>query len=217
MTQDPLVIGSLRFRWRLPWLIAVALALLAGPGRGAEPRGGPAGAHRWADLLVAELDRHPLSEAGDLYKFVHQSVFGPAHAITSRAQARKRLEDEMASLATPSAPESPHDRLSYDPPLVRVNLGPYRARGASLDRLVDELMATARTIRPPSGAMGARLAMAREVLIARGRKRLADALDSLAREMRSRGFPARHHSDVYNRSYRPAYRVILAPPGGSPD
>ena len=35
----------------------------------------------------AHLDGHPLAGAEDLYKFLHQAVFGPGHAISNRGAA----------------------------------------------------------------------------------------------------------------------------------
>jgi len=42
----------------------------------------------------AHLDDHPLAGAEDLYKFLHQAVYGPGHAIPNREAAAAWLERE---------------------------------------------------------------------------------------------------------------------------
>ncbi len=51
-------------------------------------------------ILAWHRGRYPLFEAQDIYKLVHQGVFGPGHAVASTEQARNDLERELRTLAT---------------------------------------------------------------------------------------------------------------------
>ncbi|MCU0233750.1 MAG: hypothetical protein MUE90_06950, partial [Thermoanaerobaculales bacterium] len=127
----------------MPILIAVLLALLAAPLAAAadEPIAEPA--DPLAGIMLAfgdHLRSHPLAGAEDLYKLLHQSVFGPGHAIPNREAARTYLERELAGLAASLAEEPACEALGGDPPLVRVNLRPFAAAGGDPEALLDELV-----------------------------------------------------------------------------
>ena len=143
-----------------------------------------------------------------MYKFTHQSVFGPAHAIPSAAEARRYLDDELASLAPGPPDEPPADRLGDDPPLVRLNLRPYVAAGGDIGALVDAFAATANLVHGDPAAMAHRLDEAVAVLRALNRAGDAMALGALAAAQAPKGFQALHHSAAYRAAYAPAYRVV---------
>jgi hypothetical protein len=162
----------------------------------------------WSDLLREHLDRHPLAEAADVYKFVHQSVYGPAHAVPSLEGARRWLDEEVAALPPGPAAEPLVERLSDDPPLVRLNLRPYLAGDGDLDALVRAFATTAAEVRGDVAAMRERLAAAVAALRDRGRGGVADALASVAAEQAERGYSALHHTPAFRAAYAPAYRVV---------
>ena len=49
----------------------------------------------------AHLETHPFAGAEDLYKFLHQAVFGPGHAISDRGAAEAWMESEIEGLGPP--------------------------------------------------------------------------------------------------------------------
>ena len=162
----------------------------------------------WAGHLIEHLARYPLAEAQDVYKFTHQSVFGPAHAIPSKEGARRYLDEEAAALPPGPADEPPADVLGDDPPLVRLNLRPWVAAGGDAGALVDAFAATAGEVKGEPQEMARRLETAITVLRRLGRAGDADALAALTSEQAAAGFPALHHSDAYRAAYAPAYRVV---------
>jgi hypothetical protein len=197
----------------VPILIAVLLALLAAPLAAAadEPIAEPA--DPLAGIMLAfgdHLRSHPVAGAEDLYKLLHQSVFGPGHAIPSREAARAYLERELAGLAAPLAEEPRCEALGGDPPLVRVNLRPFAAAGGDPEALLDELVAEANRPRGSAELMARVLDLAVRHLGGAGRGELAPELERLAAELAPKGYPAIHHSELYRETYRPAYRVIGA-------
>lgn len=181
-------------------IASLAAALLAsGVSLAEEPE--------WTGYLVAHLRRYPLATAEDVYKFVHQSVYGPAHFIPDVAAARAYLDEELATLP-PGPPDEPLvEELSVD--MVRVNLRPFVAGGGDREALLAALVASAAAVRGEPETMRSRLAAACRVLEESGRDGEAGRLAVLSQRLAAEGFPARHHSDAYANAYRPAYRVIL--------
>jgi hypothetical protein len=174
--------------------------------RGSEPARPVEG---WAKLLREHLERYPLAQAEDVYKLAHQSVFGPAHLIPDLAQAQRYLDEEIASLGPGAADEPLFDLLDDDPPLARVNLRPFRARGGDLTKLLAAFVATAGQVHGDPAMMRRRLDCAVRTLLEVGREPMALALQARAAELAAQGFPAVHHSEAYRQAYRPAYRVVL--------
>lgn len=187
------------------WFAMVAAALLVA-GCGTALR-----APDWHVLLGSELSRHPESSAEDVYKFVHQSVYGPGHFIADRSSAERYLREELAGLGEGEPGEPLFDGLSDDPPLIRVNLRPFHARGGDPEALLDALVGSASAVKGDAGLMTTRLAVAAASLRRLGRRPVADEVARLADEMASQGYPAIHHSEAYVKAYRPAYRVVLLP------
>lgn len=166
-----------------------------------------------AQVLDWHLEHYPLLQAADIYKLVHQSVFGPGHIVESADQCRKVLEHEFARLSSlppdtaTLAPVSETEPLDPEGELVRVNLAPLRAGSSMADALVSVLVETARTFVPVAGKMPARLAASVEWC----RKRLPEQavwLEEIADAAPREGFPPTHHSAAYEAAYRPAYRVV---------
>jgi hypothetical protein len=156
-----------------------------------------------------EISSRPLLAAQDIYKLAHQSVFGPGHIISSVESAKGHLDKEMASLG----PAAPHERAVEDlgGGMARVNLRPFRDSGGSLDGLLDAMLETAKEMAEPgkaSPAMAERLDAARGMLVAQGKKVMAEELERIAKEQAEKGYPHVGHSKAYRDAYWPAYRVV---------
>jgi hypothetical protein len=156
----------------------------------------------------AHLDDHPLAGAGDLYKFLHQAVYGPGHAIPNRESAAVWMEREIEDLGPPLEGELPCEVLGGEPPLVRVNLRPFVASGGSADLLFEAFVASANLERGSSRRMEVVLSLAISYVQCAGRGELAPELRTLTTELSKKGYPAIHHSEAYVEAYEPAYRVV---------
>jgi hypothetical protein len=100
------------------------------------------------------------------------------------------------------------DSISADGSIVRVHLRPYVRLGLDAETLLGTFLHTAREFRGSTESIEVGFAeaagLARDGLLAFG---VADVRSLLAR-MRAAGFPAIHHSAVFEAAYHPAYRVV---------
>ena len=160
--------------------------------------------------LAFDLAEHPEAEAADLYKFLHQAIYGPGHAIPDPDAAARWLDRELEDLGPPLVGETACEVLGGQPILVRVNLRPFVAGGSDVTELLDAFVATAGEVRGDPGQIGEAIEIVARWLRSDGRKSLAGALERLGAELASKGYPAIHHSEAYVEAYRPAYRVITS-------
>ncbi|MDX2438570.1 MAG: hypothetical protein QNL88_16170 [Acidobacteriota bacterium] len=160
--------------------------------------------------LAFDVASHPNAEAVDIYKFLHQAMFGPGHAVTDPDQAGLFLRNELAAMGPATTNETWCDTLGGDPFLVRVNLRPFVVNGFDTDVLLETFVATANAVHGDPQQMGVALDLAVRWLPSEGKKDLSHELQQFAREMKQKGYPAVHHSAAYVQAYQPAYRVIEA-------
>jgi hypothetical protein len=156
----------------------------------------------------AHLDEHRFAGAEDLYKFLHQAVYGPGHAIPNREAAAAWLQREIEGLGPPLDDEVSCEALGGEPPLVRVNLRPFVANGGDSDLLLEAFVSSANEERGSSRRMKTVLSLAVSYVQCAGRGELAPELEVLSVEMANAGYPAIHHSESYVEAYKPAYRVV---------
>jgi hypothetical protein len=168
-------------------------------------------AARFAPVVQWHASHYPGMEVEDVYKLLHQSVAGPAHAIEDPDMARQWLDREWNGLGVPFENEEMFEPLSGDGRLVRVNLRPWRAAGRAPEAVLNGFIRTAGTLPPDS----ARIQTELDAISACG-DRIAVAVRLPASEVQSffsdrerDGYPAIHHSDGYSHRYSPAYRVVF--------
>ncbi len=155
-----------------------------------------------AEILSWHLNHYPLLQAEDIYKLIFQGVWGPGHIISDLEQARQRLFQEIkaASLSEP-APEAiePVDPAGL---LIRVNLALLQGSLKRGELLFQALVRTTREFIPQPANFPLHLDLAR--------KWTARHLPEQAERLTQINDPLPRHSAIYLKTYRPAYRVILA-------
>jgi hypothetical protein len=162
------------------------------------------------ESLAFDLADRSDSEAADFYKFLHQAIFGPGHAIPDRAAAMSFLADELEGLGPPLPGEEPCRTLGGDPILVRVHLRPFVADGGDPEALVEAFVATAEQVHGSPNQMTEAIALAVKWLHSDRQKELATKIEKLGRDLAKQDYPAIHHSQAYIEAYKPAYRVVAA-------
>jgi hypothetical protein len=180
-----------------------AVLLLAGAA-GAVPPPDDTGA-----ALAVHLERRPEAEAVDIYKFLHQGVFGPGHMVQDRSAAERYLEHETKTLELVDSNDPLCEALGGSPAMVRIHLRPYLEAGFDDATLIDLFVESANQIKGDVGIMNQALRDAVGWLKSVGRIEQAGDLEQLRIEHHADGFPALHHSEGFRAAYHPAYRVIL--------
>lgn len=158
-------------------------------------------------ILTSHITRYASIQVQDVYKLLHQAALGSEHAVRDEQVARDCLERELAEMG--AGPDDPlMDPLSPDGQILRVHLRPYLRAGKDPETLLQAFIRTANEWHASPerlkeyGAAAARLAQAGKGPIRR------EEIEAFFAKMEEQDFPAVHHSEVYERLYRPAYRVV---------
>lgn len=157
-------------------------------------------------VLIDHARRYPLWKIDDLYKLIHQAAMGAEHALTDLAEVGEGLMHELTHLDLGPS-ESLIDPISPGGQVVRVHLRPFAALQLEQGGLLRAFIRTAE-ISPSTERLDD---FAKVAIQLAGEGYLPFAADRVRRylaEQRASGFPAVHHSREYERSYKPAYRVV---------
>ena len=161
-------------------------------------------------LITTHVDRYPETDIMDVYKLLHQGVFGPGHAIQNQKTAREWLDRESETLI-PNADEILVENVHPEGQIVRLHLRPYLAHRGDIKRLLDSYIESSKAVNgsietmatwwkvfegmtAPGGTLASRFAHRMVLLTARTRS--------------NEQWPANPHSPVYDRAYKPVYRVL---------
>jgi len=144
--------------------------------------------------------------ATDIYKLLYQGVFGVGHLLGE--SARQRLEAEARTLNLDDHFEEPLiEEVSADGAMLRVNLRPFLRRRLQLDGLFSAMLESAHEEGKADDFLEAWSVF----------KHLVDSgdlifdekeIEELDRQLEGGGCPPQHHSEIYRRTYNPAYRVV---------
>lgn len=95
------------------------------------------------------------------------------------------------------------DPISADGEIIRIHLRPFLASGKSPKILFNAFLRTAKEYR---GNLST-LEQYWKTVISMGHFPIT-AMDEFIQLIKAQGYPAVHHSDEYEKLYRPAYRVV---------
>lgn len=145
-------------------------------------------------------------KATDVFKLLHQGVFGVGHILGEGA--RRRLKAEAASLSLEDHPEEPlMEAVSWDGSMVRVNLRPYLRRNLPLEGLFDAMEKTAGSLEHPEEFLEA-WTVFKELVVSGVFEVDREEFQILEDEVRNDETRPHHHSEAYRNAYHPAYRVV---------
>ncbi len=168
-------------------------------------------------LIHTHIQRYPEMEILDVYKLLHQAVFGPGHALTTKksAQGAREWIERECEILQPHAGDPLVEQIHPDRAVVRVHLRPYLTAKGKLDKLADGLIESSRIIIGDEQTMAAWWAIF-EAMIGEADAPLGQRFDArlVALEGKTRAndhWPASHHSPRFEYLYRPAYRVLAYP------
>ena len=153
----------------------------------------------FSQVLAAQYRRYPLMQPQDFGKLAFQSEFGPEHMITDTGKSFSRILEEI--------PRAREEQASAE--LEWIGNGLCRFPLAALSdesveaALLSRLMAaTAVQHQGSKEGMERRLQQLRQLPV--------PGMEAWLQQYRGMGCPAVHHSDVFRRTYRPHYRLLLA-------
>jgi uridine kinase len=157
-------------------------------------------------LLVKQQAKYPHMQPQDMVKLIYQNEFGGGHMILDEEESLARLQAEWTSL-------NREDRL--DTPLEDIGGGFCRLHLSSItDCGIAPATVNRLFVLSSNSVVGTVLSFEQKLLVLRkccedgALPYSAKDLDSYLNEYRSNGYPPLHHSEIYRRLYRPAYRVI---------
>jgi hypothetical protein len=143
----------------------------------------------------------------DFYKLLHQSALGSEHAVRDEQTARDWFMRELADMG--SGPDDPLlEPISPDGQILRIHLRPYLRTGMDPATLLQAFIQTANEWHGSTEKLKEYAAAAAGMTLPDMGKFSAEEIKAYFANMETQGFPAVHHSAVYERLYRPAYRVV---------
>jgi hypothetical protein len=158
-------------------------------------------------LIKNQFAKYPRMEARDLYKFLHQAAMGSEHAVKDTGAVKTWMKSEVAGLDT-AITNDLIEALSPDGNLVRVNLRPYLKAGENSDNLLKAFISTANNYRGSKETLVKYISAAKKMIKQKEITVDENIFGALTDELEKSGYPAIHHSAVYEKLYQPAYRVV---------
>jgi hypothetical protein len=162
------------------------------------------------ELVRTHIQRYKEIEVKDIYRLLHQAVFGSGHPITAVKSEREWLERE-AEIATPDAKAALLENIHPEKQLVRLHLRPYLSAKGDLKKLLDAFVASSKTIKGDPATMEAYWGIVERMTAPNGE--LANRFDAhtvqlIGRTRAQEHWPASHHSPSIVYAYKPIYRVM---------
>ena len=164
-----------------------------------------------AALIQTHVARYPALGVTDVYRLLHQAVFGVGTRIPNRKSAREWLDHEF-SLAAPDASGLLVESVHPTGEIVRVYLSAYRAAEGNLNALLDGYIKSSEVAPGDAAYMAARWAIFAQMVAPNGvlPGRFEARVVALTARMRAaESWAALAHSPAYIEYYRPFYRVLV--------
>ena len=161
------------------------------------------------EIVHDQMKRYTHFAVVDMYKLVHQAVFGPAHLIDNETKARNLLWEEWETLEKVRKGESLLEMIDPKGEIIRVNLRVYKKIGGSKHHLFDIMMRSAGKV-PKDDSRFIDYWREIEGMAHRGEIPFErEELNDLLIEKGRLEFPPAHHSKQYVETNQPAYRLVL--------
>jgi hypothetical protein len=163
-------------------------------------------------LIRSHLQRYSEIDIMDIYRMLHQAVFGPGKKIIAENVEREYLERETDGLRH-DANALLLENIHPEGVIVRLHLRPYLAMRGNLRTLLAAYIETSAVVRGSEETMAAwwgifqRMTGPGEMLANRFDAR---TVSLIGRTRASERWSAAHHSPPFLQNYKPAYRVLTA-------
>jgi hypothetical protein len=165
-----------------------------------------------ATLLQAHIERYPEMEIMDVYRLLHQAVFGAGRPVKSQKAEREWLEREV-EITRPETGQPILESVHPEGRIVRLHLRPYLAAKGDPRKLLDAYVDSSKITLGDAAQMSASWDIFRQMIQAGapfGERFDARTALHFGRSHAAEAWPASHHSPTILRKYRPVYRVMVA-------
>jgi hypothetical protein len=155
-----------------------------------------------------QMKKYPKSTLKDLYKSFFQDRFGPGHIISDTSSVKNYLFRELDSYSTVSGEMI--EPTGWQHNFYRVNLGAVKNNLISQEILLDAFIRSANEAEPVTVEKWQKEWSQIEKIIKAMNLALPD-YETDCRDIDNRlqkGNYAGHHSEIYNKTYNPHYRII---------
>ena len=160
------------------------------------------------NLFLCEFTRFPKSEIQDFYKLLYQAVYGSEHWIQKYNDCVEILDKEMAQIEADNHCAL-YDDITFIFPLIRVNLSRCKAEKIDLHSISKAFFdGTKINVKIDAKKFETYLNLAVIELKKHPFNFTEKNLKEFIRKIKKLGFPTVHHSEFYNKTYNPHYRVI---------
>lgn len=164
--------------------------------------------------IADQMRDYPESTLKDVYKNFFQDAFGPGHLMSDADDAEERmanyLRSECETAMTDVDPSPYYVRTGWHGRFYRVNLSVINEGKVPFDVFLDAFVESARNfVLPDLQDWGQEWSLIMDVFRESGYEVPGFSEDSTAiRNLLDSGEYASHHSERYEKAYRPHYRLI---------
>jgi hypothetical protein len=159
-------------------------------------------------IILRQLDLHDGLTVQDMYKLIHQAVFGVHHLLHDEEAAHRALKEEFEELGSALPGEALLEMIDPQGIVHRLNLRPYRSKGGTPERLWEAVLLTRDGIKGTTSEFTFLWNEARRLVKLGAIPFTLRDLEVFETEVMGNGHPIVHHSESYRRANRPAYRLI---------
>jgi hypothetical protein len=159
-------------------------------------------------IVGEQLNLHRGCKAQDLYKLIHQAVFGIQHLLSDEEAALAALEEEFDRLDPVLPGEILLEMIDPGGKIHRVNLRPFKAAGGLVESLWKAVLLTRQEVRGSRRRFDSLWGEARRLVTVRAIPLDVKEFEEFELNIISESLPVVHHSESYRRLNSPAYRLV---------
>ncbi len=158
------------------------------------------------ELINYHLRAHNGVELRDIYKLLHQSVFGPEHLGegVSKESIAEEMDEADVGFEGPLL-----EPISVDGDACRINLRAAKRLGIAPVVIEKAIRESAPKFNGQTGKLSQLWSEVGSTLDELSTEFNGEDFEQLTGVLREKGFPPFHHSSSYRESNRPAYRVLM--------
>jgi hypothetical protein len=161
---------------------------------------------RIEQALNTLISKYPEATLQDIYKSFYQERFGPGHMIPNVENARNYLMSEMEQAAENTG--AYFEPTGSEGKYVRIYLNAVSDGKIGAEQLLDAFVESANNVEPRPDKWADQWANIVKVIEEKQLPvKMNDELKQLLKEC-SEQDEAVHHSEAYNQTYRPHYRIV---------